>query len=284
MSVNQRIKTDILPVIDSHAHIFPDEIADKAKEGVSEFYDLPMYTSGKLSELYKVRDEVFGNKKITTQVIFSPAMTSSQTKSINNFISDICKGDESLIGFGTLHKDNDDYKDEIQRIKSLGLKGVKFHSDFQKTNIDDEKMIPIYREIANEGLPVVFHMGDKNLEYSSVDKLKNVLNDIPNLTVIAAHMGGYMHWKEAYNTLEADSRLYFDISSALSFISREDFIEMLEKFGINQFFFGSDFPMWNPIDELRKLSEFVTDEADRRKIEYYNYVDLIKKHIQRNII
>ena len=284
MSVNQRIKTDILPVIDSHAHIFPDEIADKAKEGVSEFYDLPMYTSGKLSELYKVRDEVFGNKKITTQVIFSPAMTSSQTKSINNFISDICKGDESLIGFGTLHKDNDDYKDEIQRIKSLGLKGVKFHSDFQKTNIDDEKMIPIYREIANEGLPVVFHMGDKNLEYSSVDKLKNVLNDIPNLTVIAAHMGGYMHWKEAYNTLEADSRLYFDISSALSFISREDFIEMLEKFGINQFFFGSDFPMWNPIDELRKLSEFVTDEADRRKIEYYNYVDFIKKHIQRNII
>lgn len=279
MSVNQRIKTDILPVIDSHAHIFPDEIADKAKEGVSEFYDLPMYTSGKLSELYKVRDEVFGNKKITTQVIFSPAMTSSQTKSINNFISDICKGDESLIGFGTLHKDNDDYKDEIQRIKSLGLKGVKFHSDFQKTNIDDEKMIPIYREIANEGLPVVFHMGDKNLEYSSVDKLKNVLNDIPNLTVIAAHMGGYMHWKEAYNTLEADSRLYFDISSALSFISREDFIEMLGKFGINQFFFGSDFPMWNPIDELRKLSEFVTDEADRRKIEYYNYVDLIKKHI-----
>ena len=116
------------------------------------------------------------------------------------------------------------------------------------------------------------------MKYSSVEKLKNVLCEIPNLTVIAAHMGGYMHWREAYNTLTPDDRLYFDVSSALSFIPHYEFNEMLEKFGVSHFFFGSDFPMWNPIDELKKLSVFVPNDIDRRKIEYYNYIEFLKKY------
>ena len=278
MSENLNIQYDVLPVIDAHSHIFPDAIAEKAKNSVGEFYNLPMFTSGTLAELYKVRSGTFENRKITLQAIFSPATNAVQTKSINSFISTLCAKDKSLIGFGTLHKENDDYKDETQRIKALGLKGIKFHSDFQKTDIDDEKMLPVYKEAAENNLPVIFHMGDKKLKYSSVDKLKNVLCEIPELTVIAAHMGGYMHWQEAYNTLVPDDRLYFDVSSALSFIPHYEFNKMLEKFGVDHFFFGSDFPMWNPMDELKKLSEFVSKDIDRRKIEYYNYIEFLKKY------
>ena len=87
-----------------------------------------------------------------------------------------------------------------------------------------------------------------------------------------------MHWQEAYNTLVPDDRLYFDVSSALSFIPHYEFNKMLEKFGVDHFFFGSDFPMWNPMDELKKLSEFVSKDIDRRKIEYYNYIEFLKKY------
>lgn len=278
MSASLNTRYDILPVIDAHSHIFPDSIAEKAKSSVGNFYNLSMFTSGTLSELYKVRGGTFENRKISLQAIFSPAMNAPQTKGINSFISSLCAKDNSLIGFGTLHKENDDYKDEMQRIKALGLKGIKFHSDFQKTDIDDEKMLPVYKEAAKNNLPVIFHMGDKKLKYSSVEKLRNVLCEIPDLTVIAAHMGGYMHWREAYNTLAPNDRLYFDVSSALSFISHYEFNKMLEKFGVDHFFFGSDFPMWNPIDELKKLSVFVPNDTDRRKIEYYNYIEFLKKY------
>ena len=29
-------------ITDAHAHVFPDKIAEKATEGISHFYDLPM--------------------------------------------------------------------------------------------------------------------------------------------------------------------------------------------------------------------------------------------------
>lgn len=32
------------------------------------------------------------------------------------------------------------------------------------------------------------------------------------------------------------------------------------------------------LDELKKLSEFVSNDIDRRKIEYYNYIDFLKKY------
>ena len=35
------------PIIDSHCHIYPDKIADKAVEGISHFYDLPMAYDGR---------------------------------------------------------------------------------------------------------------------------------------------------------------------------------------------------------------------------------------------
>lgn len=274
-------ESEILPVIDAHAHIFPNDIAEKAKNSVSEFYNIPMYTTGTLSELYKVRTGSFQNRKIISQVIFSPAVTAKQTANINNFISEICKKDKSLIGFGTIHKDNKDYKSEIQHIKQLGLIGIKIHSDFQRTDIDDEQMIPIYKNAAENNLPVIFHMGDRKRKYSSVQKLKNVLDEIPNLTVIASHMGGYLHWQESYNILNYDSRLYFDISSTLGFVSAYEINIMLEKFGTNHIFFGSNFPMWNPNDELRKLADLKLDDTVRRKIEYYNFINFLQKYIEK---
>ena len=135
MSASLNTRYDILPVIDAHSHIFPDSIAEKEKSSVGNFYNLPMFTSGTLSELYKVRSGTFENRKISLQAIFSPAMNAPQTKGINSFISSLCAKDNSLIGFRTLHKENDDYddyKDEMQRIKALGLKGVKFTRIFKK--------------------------------------------------------------------------------------------------------------------------------------------------------
>ncbi|MGN1481087.1 amidohydrolase family protein [Porcipelethomonas sp.] len=276
MNASLTTQYDFIPVIDAHAHIFPDKIALKAMETVGRFYDLPMYTKGTLSELYAVRENAENtDRRIVMQLIFSPATEPEQTKSINDFIAGICSKDKSLTGFGTLHRDNDDFKSEIRRIQSSGLKGIKFHSDFQQFDIDDPKMLPIYKEAADNNLPVIFHMGDKKLDYSAVSRLKNVLDKIPELIVIAAHMGGYMHWQEAYDILPVSHRLYFDISSTLSFISDYELKKMIEKFGTDNFFFGSDFPMWNPNEELLKLGNMRLSEKVRRKIEYYNFLNFL---------
>lgn len=281
MKENLITQSDFIPVIDAHCHIFPDGIAEKAMTNVGKFYDLPMYTQGTLSELYGVRSSFkqfdrCAERRIVMQVIFSPATDASQTKSINDFIAGICRKDASIIGFGTLHKDNADYKTEIRRIKELGLIGVKFHCDFQRFPIDDPVMLPVYREIAANHMPVIFHMGDRNLDYSAVFRLQHVLEEVPELIVIAAHMGGYLHWKEAYEILPVSRNLYFDISSTLAFISEYELKRMIDKFGSTHFFFGSDFPMWDPNLELSRLAEMDLPENMRRKIEYQNFMDFLK--------
>lgn len=46
----------IIKIIDAHTHVFPDKIAEKCRISVGTFYDLPMYTSGTISELEKIRN------------------------------------------------------------------------------------------------------------------------------------------------------------------------------------------------------------------------------------
>ena len=38
-------------ITDAHAHVFPDKIAEKATEGISHFYDLPMQYHGRVAEM-----------------------------------------------------------------------------------------------------------------------------------------------------------------------------------------------------------------------------------------
>lgn len=269
---------EVLNVIDAHAHVFPDKIADKSKDSVSRFYELPMYTVGTNSELKRIAQrqcEIDGKTyKFSHQLICSPAVNAAQTASINSYIAELVKSDDSFIGFGTLHPDNSDYEQIIDDIAKLGLKGVKFHSDFQQFDIDDKRMYPIYRYIAKKGLPVLFHMGDRKLEFSRPFRLANVLEDIPELVAVAAHTGGYSHWDEAIN-LPVSPNLYFDISSSLAFLKGEQLYRFFERFGYERFFFGSDFPMWNPFDELRTFISFGYDDKIQRAVEYDNFAGFI---------
>ncbi|MGN0620758.1 MAG: amidohydrolase family protein [Porcipelethomonas sp.] len=265
-------------VIDAHTHVFPDKIADKSKVNVGKFYNLPMYTTGTSDELHRISGnsrEINGKTyQIKYQLICSPAVTGGQTESINHFISELVRNNSDYIGFGTLHPDNENYTEIIDNIKSSGLKGVKFHSDFQRFDIDDKKMYPVYRYIAKCGLPVLFHAGDAKLDHSHPARIRKVMSDIPELKVIAAHMGGYLHWNESIN-LEPSENLFFDISSSLSFLSEKQFVQFIEKFGYKKFFFGSDFPMWYPYGELEKFLLFDLEEEIQKAVLFDNFAEFI---------
>jgi hypothetical protein len=48
---------------------------------------------------------------------------------------------------------------EIRRMKSMGLKGIKLHSEFQDFFPDDERMFDLYEALGRDMI-VVFHAGD----------------------------------------------------------------------------------------------------------------------------
>lgn len=273
--------SEVYPIIDAHCHVFPDAVADKSRTAVAAFYGLPMYTSGTAAHLREVRGkimEIDGRRFQTVQqLICAPAVTPHQTDSINRFIAALVQEDPALTGFGTLHPGNADYADILPEFRRLGLSGLKLHSDFQQFDLDAPAMLPVYEAAADLGLPVLFHMGDRKLDYSHPRRLQAVLRELPHLTAIAAHMGGYAHWKEALSLLQPSERLYFDLSSTLQFIDGDLIRAFLAKFGETQFFFGSDFPMWEPEKELARLLSFGLPEETLQKLLHDNFVRFMEE-------
>lgn len=259
-----------LKIADAHAHIFPGAIAEKAKESVGNFYHLPMYTTGFPHTLIEEGSKI----GVTRYLVCSAATTPEQVCSINDFIHRKCLQYPQFVGFATLHPHMEDPFAEIDRILQLGLRGVKFHSDLQQFYADDPIMLPIYRRLAQVGLPVLFHAGDSRYDYSQPRRIHNVAEAVPGLTCIASHFGGYQRWSEAELYLKLPN-VYLDTSSSLYFLTKEDAREMIAYFGPEKFMFGTDFPMWDHTAELRRFLDLGLPEKDRDQILYKTFEQVL---------
>jgi len=254
-------------VYDGHAHIFPDKIAHKAAESIGAFYGYDMHHRGRAGRLELIRVECGVEGVLVSSVATSP----EQVTHINDFMVQQKALYPHFITLGSMHPDFAGYEKELERIKALGLYGVKLHSDFQKFDIDDPKMDKVYAKIVELGLPVLFHMGDKRFNYSHPARLARVLEKFPDMVCTAAHFGGWSVWEDVPESL-AGSNCYFDTSSTLEFL--DDYtlpIRLLEKFGADRFMFGTDYPMWDFRECFDNFMKLPLDDAQREKIFYKNF-------------
>jgi predicted TIM-barrel fold metal-dependent hydrolase len=231
-------------IIDFHAHIYPEKIAAKAVSNICAFYNIPMGCTGTVEGLLSYANNGNRGGGIDRFVVFSAAAAPGQVPGINDFIARTAAEHPELTGFGTLHPDCADPGAEIDRLIGMGLRGLKFHPDMQRFNIDDARMIKIYA-LAEGRLPIVFHTGDYRYEYSHPARLVRVLDAFPRLTVVAAHFGGWSVFDLAREYLENRS-CYFDISSSIPYLGRRRAAELIRVYGAGRFLFGSDYPMWDP--------------------------------------
>ena len=256
-------------IIDAHVHIYPEKIAERAVQGIENFYNMHIEYDGRVSTLLKEGKKAEVDKFIVQSVATVP----EQVKSINNFIAQSVSENEELIGFGTIHPDFPDISEEIDRIISLGLKGIKLHSDFQRFGIDDEKAFSIY-EAAEGRLPILFHLGDEHSDLSSPERLLKVVKKFPKLTAIGAHFAGWSMWDRAEKAL-AGTGIYVDCSSSLYALSPERAAELIHKFGAEKVLWGTDFPMWNYSDELTRFDKLPLSERERQMILGENALKLL---------
>ena len=173
-------------ITDIHAHVFPDRLADKAAHSIGDFYGTPMYSAASVDRLL-AED---GEADISYSVICNSAVTPHQVHDVNNFLAAAAASHPSFIGFGSIYPGMDGFEEELDRMMALGLRGLKIHPEFQKLPIDDPSGIETYRAVAKRGFPVLFHMGDDRFDLSTPQRLMNLLRQVPDLRVIAAHFGG----------------------------------------------------------------------------------------------
>ena len=267
-------------VIDFHTHIYPEKIAAKAVANIGEFYNSPMQgngtaegllESGRRSNSPLFKGSAFGG--IERFVVFSAAAVPAQVQAINDYIASACREHSQFSGFGTLHKDMEDPQAEIDRIISLGLKGVKFHPDMQRFNIDDDEMMNIYAALEGR-LWVIFHTGDYRHDFSHPSRLARVLDNFPKLQVVAAHFGGWSVSDIAFDYFIKRS-CFFDVSSSLPFIGKNRAAEFIHTYGAQRFLFGSDYPMWDPAACLNEFLELDLSYNEKEMILWKNAEEIL---------
>ncbi len=255
-------------IIDSHGHIFPEKIAENATVNIGNFYDIPMSGCGMSAELIESGKKI-GVKKY---LVCSTATTPHQIDAINRFIAKECAAHEEFYGLGTTHADSYDVEGDIQQIIDLGLHGVKLHPDFQLFNADSKEAFAIYE--AMEGrLPLMIHCGDNRYDYSDPKRIANIHRNFPKLKIQAAHLGGYQRWDDAVDYLKGLENVAFDFSSSLAFLTPERAAEIIRTYGVENCFFGSDFPMWSHEDELERTFAMGFKEEELRKLLGQNFKD-----------
>ena len=132
-------------------------------------------------------------------------------------------------------------KKELNEIQALGLHGIKLHSDFQGFAIDDKKMLPVYKACMARDLADFISHGDARSELSAPKKLANVLEKLPELKCIAAHLGGYQRWDEAKACLKG-ANVWVDTSSSLFVLNPDEARRSIEHFGMDKSHVRHGFP------------------------------------------
>lgn len=257
-------------IIDAHTHIYPDKIAEKAGEAIGSFYNVPIYHTGTAAELLKSGEKIGVDKFLVCSAATSP----KQVTSINDFIISECALHEEFFGFGSVHPDFENIDAELKRIKAAGLRGVKLHPDFQQFLIDDPKALPMWKAIRDNDMYALVHTGDARLPFSDPRRMAAVLEELPGIKVIAAHFGGYQVWERAYEAYKPETCL-FDISSSIMFMEKELIFKFFDKFGIENFFWGTDFPSQDHEIELNRFFELGLSEEQNRMLLGENFAKVM---------
>lgn len=248
--------------IDIHAHVYPDNIAWKAAQSIRNYYHIGENMDGTPKMLME-RGAAAGVEKY---LILPVAVKPGHVRSINDFIHAQMEAHDCFVAFGTLHAEMDGLMEEVSRIRTLGLRGIKLHPDCQHFNIDDPRLFPVYEEIQGN-LSMMIHMGDENYTYSHPSRLRHVLELFPKLQVCAAHFGGYSMYEDALKLLY-DKDCIMDVSSSLMFMDRGMPERYINIYGAERLAFGTDYPVWDPVHEVRRFLELDLTMEQREQIAH----------------
>ncbi len=250
-------------LIDFHTHAFPEKIAERAiaslEQNIIDVSGDGPWAHAKHGGTVDALKQSMHENGVDISVVMPIATTLTQSTSINRFAAEI-NGHDGLYSFGSLHPLQENAEAELENIKSLGLKGIKLHPEYQKFYINSAESIRVLKKAEELGLYVLLHAGeDAGMMppfHCTPELLADALGHLSGGNIIAAHMGGY-NLNEDFSKLLAGSNIFIDTSYCLDKIPVELAEGIIKKHGANRVLFGSDSPWEKPqaiIDGLKRLN------------------------------
>lgn len=280
-------------IIDIHTHTFPEKISARAIEKLSLASHCQPFTNASNTELLAAMEKA----GVDLSVIVPVATNPGQVVKVNDSAAAICEQyqDQGLHSFGCIHPDFDDYRTELARIQSLGLKGIKLHPVYQGVDIDDIRFLRILDRAGELGLIVLTHggqdIGFPGVVHVSPAQCRRTLEQVGPFTFIIAHMGGWHDWTEVPENL-AGTGAFIDTSfSTGSFTPLSDgywkpgeeqmldeagFVSIVRAMGADHVLYGSDSPWSDQKQSIRFIQDSGLSDEEKTLILGENAKRLLK--------
>lgn len=265
-------------VIDFHTHVFPDKIAARTIDMLKQKGGIPAYSDGTEHGLLRSMNEADISLSVVLPVVTKP----EQFDTINTFAAAINEyyfsgeglhAPNRLLSFGGIHPDCEDYKDKLNKIAGLGLKGIKLHPDYQRTYFDDIRYMRIIEYATELGLIISVHTG-VDVAYpddvhATPKRIQRVLREVKPEKLVLAHYGGLYMWDEV-EELVVGEPVYLDTAVINGKIKPEQFLRMYRNHGSEKILFATDSPWSGQKEFLEWLSKLDLTQTEKENLLYRN--------------
>lgn len=239
-------------LVDFHTHAFADALAPRAIEALSRGSCLRPAGSGTVADLLASMDAAGVDMSVVCPIATKPA----QFEGILRWALAVREAHGGrLVPLASVHPDDPDATAHVDAAAGAGFPGLKFHPYYQGFAVDEPRMLPLYRRMAERGLFAVFHSGyDIGFPFvplSSPERLARVLDAVPDLRVVATHFGGWLDWENARRFLFGRD-VWIETSLALAELTPAVARAMALSHRPDRLLFGTDSPWRAPAAELAR--------------------------------
>lgn len=259
--------------IDFHTHAFADELAERAIKKLVAIFPCDVNTDGTVADLKRV----LRGDGVERAVMLPIATKPTQQRTINDI--SVKLNSYELICFGSTHPDAPDRAEEMERIHSLGLKGIKLHPDYQNFFIEDERMTPVYEKCQELGLIVAFHSGydpiSPELHHCTPEAAGRLARKYPDLRFVFAHLGGMYCFDDTEKYLVGLRNVWLDTAFLAGRISDEQLMRVIRNHGSDRILLGSDMPWQRTSAVIEMIKNLPLTEKEKEQIFHENAENLL---------
>ena len=250
--------------IDFHVHTFADRLAEKAVASLAAQAHFTPYTNGTVGDTFRAMREGGVDGFVALNIAVSPRTE----RHVNDYALSLLRY-PNVYPFGSVHPDSDAAPAELARLAASGIKGVKFHNEYQNFYADDERAFPLYERCAELGLIMLFHGGaDRGFAppvKASPERIRKVALAFPEAKIVAAHLGGQDMTRQALDAL-ADTCVMVDTSFAARSLTPAQGEAVIRAFGVRRVLFGTDCPWDTPQNAAGWLESMALTAAERQAV------------------
>lgn len=264
-------------IIDFHTHIFPDKLAPRALSSLAKRVGYEPFGNGTVSDLIQKMDEGGIDKAVVCNIATNP----KQQTNVNNFaLETMAQYPDRLIPLASINPYSDTGSEELCRLKSAGIPGIKLHPDYMGLPIDAPEYDRIFDLCTELDLFIIIHAGfdvySPDKIHASPDRILRRLNKNPGIRLVCAHYGSNMMWDEVERKL-CGKNLWIDTSmGVLEGLSPEQARRIIDSHDPSKVLFATDFPWCGMRENINFIRSLGFSDEINEKIFHHNAEELMK--------